>query len=104
MSRPVAVVYDVADNARRAALGALLRRAGALWLQGSTWVVAPGSLPPRRLLVAGSALLSSEDRLWAYEVCPTCERRARWQPTATSPYRAGTRLIVLDGNSGCPPD
>ena len=57
MSRPLTVVYDIGDDVRRRALTGLLRRCGGLWVQGSTWVFAPGAVPTRRVVAAGARLV-----------------------------------------------
>ena len=103
MSRPQLVVYDVSDDRARRALARRLERVGATPTEESSWVVPPGVPGRRGLLSLFARDLRSGDRLFVYEPCASCERRARWLPGGPSPYRPETDLVVLDGEASCRP-
>lgn len=104
MRAPLVVVYDVSRDRDRALVATGLRRAGALWIQQSAWVLAPvRRLDPEALLRQLSSALERGDRLWAYEPCPRCERGARWLPArvpGTSPFRVEPFTLVLPMTDG----
>ncbi|MGH3623678.1 MAG: hypothetical protein ACRDQ5_18105 [Sciscionella sp.] len=101
MVRPVVVVYDVADDARRARVRELLGPVADRF-QRSGWLV-PSVVGMSAAQVHGmlSSVVEPGDRLRVQAPCPGCRRRARWLPVG-QPHslQRVTGWVVVSGAEG----
>lgn len=84
--RLVVVLYDIADDDRRAAIRAALRPI-ADRSQQSTWVVEPrpGLTPDRLAAGLASFVRPAMDCLWVHQPCTACLRALAWAPARPDP-------------------
>lgn len=80
MRRPVVVVYDIGDDARRARIRALLGPIADRF-QYSGWLVpAAEGISAHRVAAVLGNVTGRGDRVRIYGPCARCLRQARWLP------------------------
>lgn len=89
--RPVVVVYDVADDRRRAHVRDALAPVADRFQQSGWLVPAHAGLSAPRVVAGLEALLRRGDRLRAYEPCVGCRRTALWLPDGGRRMQAAER-------------
>lgn len=98
--RPVVVVYDIGDDARRARVRAVLGPIADRF-QYSGWLVpATPGLSAGRVAAMLDAVIGRGDRVRVLGPCPACRRRARWLPAGQSfslEQAAGWAVVAHDG-------
>jgi CRISPR-associated endonuclease Cas2 len=89
VNRPILVLYDIVDDARRNRIRAVLGDLGDR-IQQSGWLIAAGGNVAADSLVAVLAgFAGTGDRIRVYSPCPSCTRDARWLPVG-QPFTVAT--------------
>ncbi|KLL10793.1 MULTISPECIES: CRISPR-associated endonuclease Cas2 [Protofrankia] len=81
MKGPVVVLYDIADEERRALVRTALRPFADRFQQSGWYIPPVAGFTATRVTAGLSSLILPSDRVAAYQPCPRCAQDMRWLPT-----------------------